>query len=79
MNSRRHFEHRANTKIIPLSDVTQEFSEPERLRLQLSTTVVNKPIDIGSWAYFSRVRMKASMMIAVFLWWWNRLSKVAGN
>jgi len=54
MNSRRHLEHRANTQISPLSDATQEFSEPERLRLQLSATVINKPIDIGSWAYFNR-------------------------
>ena len=54
MNSRQQFEHRANTQIITLSDVTQAFSEPERLRLQLSARVIKKPIDIGSWAYFNR-------------------------
>lgn len=54
MNSRQLFEHRANTQIIALSDVTQDFSEPERLRLQLSARVIKKPIDIGCWAYFKR-------------------------
>lgn len=35
MNSRQGFVHRADTQIINLSEVTQEFAEPERLRLQL--------------------------------------------
>lgn len=54
MNSRQKFEHRANTQIIPLSEVTQEFAEPERLRLQLSPKVMKRPFDIGSFAYVIR-------------------------
>ncbi|MDF3164532.1 hypothetical protein P3C24_26730 [Pseudomonas proteolytica] len=53
MNSQHHFERRPNTQIITLSEVTQEFAEPERLRLQLSAEV-KKPLDIGSWAYYIR-------------------------
>ena len=47
MNSRQQLEHRANTQIITLSEVTQEFAEPERLRLQLSPKLRKKPFDIG--------------------------------
>lgn len=54
MNSRQQFEYRANTKIITLNEVGQEFAEPERLRLQLSAKVKKKPLDIGSFAYFIR-------------------------
>lgn len=54
MNSRQKFEHRANTQIITLSEVTHEFAEPERLRLQLSPKEMKKPFDIGSFAYFIR-------------------------
>ena len=54
MNSRQRFKHRANTKIITLSEVTYEFAEPERLRLQLSPKVMKKPLDIGSFAYLLR-------------------------
>lgn len=54
MNSRQHFEHRANTQIITLSEVTHEFAKPERLRLQLSPKVLKKPFDIGSFAYLLR-------------------------
>lgn len=56
MNSRQQFEHRANTQIITLSEVTQEFAEPERLRLQLSSKLRKKPFDIGSFAYVIRVK-----------------------
>ena len=48
MNSREQFEHRANTQIIKLSEITHEFAEPERLRLQLSPKEMKKPFDIGS-------------------------------
>lgn len=54
MNSRQQFEHRPNTQIITLSEVTQEFSNPELLRLQLNPKVKKKPLDIGSLAYFIR-------------------------
>lgn len=54
MNSRQQFEHRADTRIITLSEVTQEFAEPEHLRLQLSPKVRKKPFDIGSFAYVIR-------------------------
>lgn len=54
MNSRQRLKHRANTKIITLSEVTYEFAEPERLRLQLSPKVMKKPLDIGSFAYLLR-------------------------
>lgn len=54
MNSRQQFEHRADTQIVTLSEVTQEFAEPERLRLQLSPKVRKKPFDIGSFAYVIR-------------------------
>ncbi|CAD5378739.1 conserved hypothetical protein [Pseudomonas sp. OF001] len=54
MNSRQGFEHRANMQVIMLSEVAQEFSEPERLRLQISARVMKKPLDIGSWAYSVR-------------------------
>ncbi|SDH27520.1 hypothetical protein SAMN05216603_107155 [Pseudomonas benzenivorans] len=54
MNNRQQFEHRANTQIITLSEVTHEFAEPERLRLQLSPKVLKKPFDIGSFAYVIR-------------------------
>lgn len=54
MNSRQQFEHRANTRIITMGEVTQEFAEPERLRLQLSSRVLKKPFDIGSFAYAIR-------------------------
>jgi len=37
-----------------LSEVSQEFPEPERLRLQLSRRVKKKPLDIGSFAYCLR-------------------------
>lgn len=59
MNSRQQLEHRANTQIITLSEVMQEFSEPERLRLQLSSKVMKKPLDIGSLAYFIRGKNKS--------------------
>ncbi|MCQ4289363.1 hypothetical protein NA647_18235, partial [Pseudomonas stutzeri] len=54
MNSRQHFEHRGNTQIITLSEVTREFAEPELLRLKLSPKVIKKPLDIGSFAYLLR-------------------------
>jgi len=54
MSKQERFEHRANTQIITLSQVTQEFAEPERLRLQLAAKVMKKPLDIGSWAYCIR-------------------------
>lgn len=54
MNSLQQFEHRANTQIITLSEVTQDFAEPERLRLQLSPKVMKKQFDIGSFAYLMR-------------------------
>ncbi|WP_455885221.1 hypothetical protein [Pseudomonas spelaei] len=54
MNSRQQFEYRANTQLITLSEVTHEFAEPERLRLQLSPKVMKKPFDIGSFAYLLR-------------------------
>lgn len=54
MNSRQQFEYRANLQIITLSEVTHEFAEPERLRLQLSPKVMKKPLDIGSFAYLLR-------------------------
>ncbi|MBP3063066.1 hypothetical protein SAMN05216576_1153 [Ectopseudomonas chengduensis] len=54
MIKQERFEHRANTQIITLREVAQEFAEPERLRLQLSAKVMKKPLDIGSWAYCIR-------------------------
>ncbi|WP_285424266.1 hypothetical protein [Pseudomonas sp. efr-133-TYG-103a] len=54
MNSRQQFEHRTDTRVITLSEVAQEFAEPERLRLQLSSRVRKKPFDIGSFAYVIR-------------------------
>lgn len=54
MNNRQQFEHRANTQIITLGEITHEFAEPERLRLQLSPKVLKKPFDIGSFAYVIR-------------------------
>lgn len=51
MDNQGQFEHRADTLIITLADVIEEFSEPERLRLQLPTKVLKKPFDIGSWTY----------------------------
>lgn len=54
MNNSEKFAHRANTQIIALSEVTQEFAEPERLRLQLSPKLQKKPFDIGSFAYAIR-------------------------
>lgn len=54
MNNRQQFEHRANTQIITLGEITHEFAEPERLRLQLSPKVLKKPFDIGSFAYAIR-------------------------
>ena len=54
MSSRQPFEHRANTQIITLSEVTHEFAEPERLRLQVSPKVKKKSLDIGSLAYVIR-------------------------
>lgn len=54
MNNRQKFVHRTDTHIITLSEVTQEFAEPERLRLQLSPKVLRKPFDIGSFAYLIR-------------------------
>lgn len=59
MNSRQQFEHRADTQIITLSEVIQDFSEPERLRLQLSPKVRKKPFDIGSFAYVIRGKNKS--------------------
>lgn len=56
MSSRQQFELRANTQIITLSEITHEFFEPERLRLQLSPKVRKKPVDIGSFAYAIRGR-----------------------
>lgn len=52
MNSRQQFEHRANTRIITLKEIEPEYSEPERLRLQLSVRTLKKPLDLGSLAYF---------------------------
>lgn len=54
MNNRQQFEHRANTQIITLGEITHEFAEHERLRLQLSAKVLKKPFDIGSFAYVIR-------------------------
>lgn len=54
MNSRQKFEHRTNTQTIALSEVTNDFAEPERLRLQLSSKEMKKPFDIGSFAYVIR-------------------------
>lgn len=54
MNNCQQFEHRANTQIITLGEITHEFAEPERLRLQLSPKVLKKPFDIGSFAYAIR-------------------------
>lgn len=54
MSSQTSFEHRANTRIIKLDRVAQEFVKPERLRLKLSSRVSRKKLDIGSWAYFLR-------------------------
>lgn len=54
MNSRQQFEHRTDTQIITLSEVTNEFAQPERLLLQLSPKVRKKPFDIGSFAYLIR-------------------------
>lgn len=58
MNSRQQLQHRTNTQIVMLSDVTHELAElelePERLRLQLSPKEMKKPFDIGSFAYFIR-------------------------
>lgn len=59
MNSQQLFEHRAGTKIISLSEVTQGFPEPERLRLQLSEKVRKKALDIGSLAYCVRGKNKS--------------------
>lgn len=44
MSSRQLLEHRENTKIITLNELVQEFSEPERLRLQLTVKVKKKPL-----------------------------------
>lgn len=54
MSSRQQLKHRENTKIINLSDVIREFSEPELLRLQISPKLRKKPLDVGSLAYFIR-------------------------
>ncbi|NMZ55362.1 hypothetical protein CJF40_10805 [Pseudomonas lundensis] len=54
MNSWQRFEHRPNTRIITPGELSQEFSEPEFLRLQLSSKVMKKSLDIGSLAYFIR-------------------------
>ncbi|MFL4301518.1 hypothetical protein LES27_34625, partial [Pseudomonas aeruginosa] len=59
MSSRQLLEHRENTKIITLNELVQEFSEPERLRLQLTVKVKKKPLDIGSFAYLIRGKNKS--------------------
>lgn len=51
MNSQEQFVHRTGTEIITLREVTQNFSEPERLRLQLSEKTKKKALDVGSLAY----------------------------
>jgi len=54
MNNQERLEYRADTKIITLREVAQEFPEPELVRLQLSEKVLKKPLDIGSVAYLVR-------------------------
>lgn len=51
MNSQEQFVQRTGTRIITLHEVTQVFSEPEYLRLQLSKKTKKKPLDVGSLAY----------------------------
>ncbi|UST68627.1 hypothetical protein [Pseudomonas moraviensis] len=45
---------RANTKVITLSQLTEDYSHPEFLRLKVSASVMKKPLDIGSFAYAIR-------------------------
>lgn len=52
MSSQEEFVHRAGTVIITLSEVIQDFSEPERLLLKLSKKTKKKALDVGSLAYF---------------------------
>lgn len=56
MTDLQDYEYRANTKVVALSDLFQEFPEPELLRIQLSGRVRKKPLDVGSFAYFIRNR-----------------------
>ena len=45
---------RANTEIITLSELTEDYTQPELLRLKVSENVMKKPLDIGSFAYAIR-------------------------
>lgn len=48
------FEQRKNTRVINLSELVEEYDEPEKLRLKISARVMKKPLDIGSFAYAVR-------------------------
>lgn len=56
INSQDNFVHRANTLTITLSELAAEFSEPERIHLQLSMKRRRKPLDVGCFAYSVRRR-----------------------
>ncbi|MGY3305060.1 hypothetical protein ACVK1X_004375 [Pseudomonas sp. PvR086] len=58
MSNEEKLIHRDNTKIIKLCEITQAFSNPECLRLQLSAKIRRKPLDIGSLAYHTRGKNK---------------------
>ena len=60
MSSQERLVHRDGTQIINLSEVTEFFPEPERLRLQLTKKVKKKPLDIGSFAYCVRGKNKSN-------------------
>lgn len=42
---------RVNTKIITLSELAEDYTQPELIRLKVSENVMKKPLDIGSFAY----------------------------
>lgn len=47
MTDLQDYEYRANTKVVALSDLFQEFPEPELLRIQLSGRVRKKTAGCG--------------------------------
>ena len=58
MTELMRFEQRSGTRVISLLEFAEECCEPERLRLKISTDVMKKPLDIGSFAYAIRGKNK---------------------
>lgn len=50
-NDKNGLVQRPNTKVITLSELIEEHIQPELLRLKVSSSVMKKPLDIGSFAY----------------------------